>query len=142
MDLGELARKLLLLEDLEAIKTLKYQYCAFCDDSYNADGIAGLFVEDGIWDGGDFGRCEGRQAIRKFFEAAPRGLSLAAHQVMNPIIKVEGDRAAGEWKLFQPCTLETRNGPRAMWLAANYHDEYVRTSSGCVAVINGLRRLR
>ena len=130
MELAELARKIRLLEDIEAIKTLKYQYCAYCDDSYNADGIAGLFIEDGTWDGGDFGRCEGREAVRKFFQKAPKVLSLAAHQVMNPIIKVEGERATGEWKLFQPCTLETKEGPRAMWLAAIYHDEYVRTSEG------------
>ena len=49
---------------------------------------------------------------------------------MNPIIKVDGDHATGEWKLLQPCTLESPEGPRAMWLAANYHDEYVRTPSG------------
>ena len=130
MDLNELARKIQLFEDLGAIKTLKYQYCAFCDDHYNAEGIAGLFVEDGIWDGGDFGRCEGPEAISKFFQAAPRGLSLASHQVMNPILKVDGDHATGEWKLLQPCTVETPNGPRAMWLAANYHDTYVRTPTG------------
>ncbi len=130
MDLVELTRRIQWLEDLEAIKTLKHQYCAYCDDSYDSDGIAGLFVEDAVWDGGDFGRCIGREAIRKFFQKAPKMLSLAAHQVMNPIIKVEGDRATGDWKLLQPCTLEGKNGPRAMWLAANYHDEYVRTPAG------------
>ncbi|HVN88443.1 MAG TPA: nuclear transport factor 2 family protein [Candidatus Binataceae bacterium] len=130
MDVAELASKIRLLEDIEAIKTLKYQYCAYCDDSYNADGIAGLFVEDGTWDGGDFGRCEGRQAIRKFFRHSSKILSLAAHQVMNPIIKVDGDHATGEWKLCQPCTLETKSGARAMWLVANYRDEYVRTPAG------------
>jgi hypothetical protein len=130
MDLTELARKVQMLEDIEAIKLLKHQYCAYCDDSYNPDGIAGLFVENGVWDGGDFGRCDGRDEIRKFFKKAPKVLSLAAHQVMNPMIKVDGDRATGEWKLFQPCTVEGKSGPRAMWLAANYHDEYLRTSSG------------
>ena len=130
MNSDELARKVQLLLDVEAIKTLKHQYCAYCDDNYNPDGIAGLFVEDAVWDGGDFGRCEGRAAIHKFFRGAPRMLSLAAHQVMNPIIAVDGDRATGEWKLLQPCTLEGKDGPRAMWLAANYHDEYIRTPSG------------
>jgi len=130
MDLDELARQLQRLEDLEAIKALKYQYCAYCDDNYNAEGIAALFVENAVWDGGDFGRRIGREEIRRFFRGAPKVLSLAAHQVMNPIIKVDGDRATGEWKLLQPCTLEGPQGPRAMWLAANYHDEYVRTSQG------------
>jgi hypothetical protein len=130
MDLNELARKIQLLEDIEAIKTLKHQYCAYCDDNYDPQGIGDLFVEDAVWDGGDFGRHVGRAAIRDFFRGAPKTLSFAAHQVMNPIIKVDGDRATGQWKLLQPCTLEGKQGPRAMWLAANYHDEYIRTPSG------------
>jgi hypothetical protein len=130
MNLEELAHKVQLLEDLEAIKRLKHQYCAHCDDKYNPDGIADLFIEEAVWDGGAFGKCVGREAIREFFRGAPKVLSLAAHQVMNPIIDVAGDRATGEWKLLQPCTQETKPGPRAMWLAATYHDEYVRTASG------------
>jgi hypothetical protein len=130
MDLNELARKVQMLEDIEAIRQLKHQYCAYCDDNYNPDGIAGLFVEDAVWDGGGFGRYVGRDAIRNFFRGAPKLFSFAAHQVLNPIIKVDGNRATGEWKLFQPCTLEGKDGPRAMWLAAIYHDEYVKTPSG------------
>jgi hypothetical protein len=37
------------------------------------------------------GEERGREAIRNFFRGAPRLLSFAAHQVMNPIIDVEGD---------------------------------------------------
>lgn len=130
MNLEELARKIQHLDDLEAIKTLKHQYCAYCDASYDADGIASLFTEDAIWDGGKFGRCEGRDAIRKFFQGASKMLTFAAHQVMNPIIKIDGDHATGQWKLLQPCTQQGKEGPRAMWLIANYHDDYVRTPAG------------
>jgi SnoaL-like domain len=130
MDLNELARKVQMLDDLEAIKRLKHQYCAYCDDNYNPDGIAALFVEDAVWDGGEFGRHVGREAIRNFFRGAPKVMSFAAHQVMNPIINIEGENASGEWKLLQPCTLQTNDGPRAMWLAAIYHDEYVKTPDG------------
>ena len=52
MNIEALAQRLQVLEDIEAIKRLKARYCAFCDDGYNPDGIAGLFVEDGVWDGG------------------------------------------------------------------------------------------
>ena len=130
MDLNELARKVEMLDDLEAIKRLKHQYCAYCDDNYNPDGIAGLFVEDAVWDGGEFGRHAGREAIRNFFRGAPKMMSLAAHQVMNPIVDIDGDHATGDWKLLQPCILQTNDGPRAMWLAAIYHDEYVKTPVG------------
>jgi hypothetical protein len=130
MNLEELGRKIQFLEDLEAIKRLKHQYCAYCDNQYDADGIASLFVEDGVWDGGAFGRCVGREAIREFFRGASKTLTLAAHNVMNPIIDIAGDRATGKWKLVQPCTQETKEGPRAMWLMANYHDDYIRTEAG------------
>jgi SnoaL-like domain len=124
--LEEIERRLQMIEEVEAIKRLKYQYCAYCDDNYNADGIASLFEEDAVWDGGGFGRYQGREAIRGFFRGAPRVLSFAAHQVMNPIIEVRGDKATGIWKLFQPCTQVIASGPRAVWLAATYNDDYVK----------------
>ena len=124
--LQDIEQRLQMVEDVEAIKKLKYQYCAFCDDNYNADEIAGLFTEDAIWDGGIFGKCEGREAIRGFFRSAPQVLSFAAHQVMNPIIDVEGNKATGIWKLFQPCTQVRAGKARAVWLVAIYHDDYVR----------------
>jgi len=43
------------LEDIEAIKILKARYGYYCDDSYNPDGISSLFIEHGVWYGGQFG---------------------------------------------------------------------------------------
>ena len=47
------------LTDIEAIKQMKSQYCYYADHGYDPDGMVSLFVEDAIWDGGDFGRYEG-----------------------------------------------------------------------------------
>ncbi len=124
MNLEELARKIQVLEDVEAIKKLKARYCLYCDNNYDADGIAALFTEDAVWDGGTFGKCEGREAIRTFFRGAPKIFPFAIHQVMNPIIEVQGDKATGSWYLFQPATLA--EGNQAVWLAARYAEEYVR----------------
>ncbi len=60
------------LEDIEAIKRLKAQYAAACDDNYDADAIANLFVENALWDGGNFGKAEGREKIRAFFATHPK----------------------------------------------------------------------
>jgi hypothetical protein len=60
----ELEKRLQTLEDIETIKRLKARYCAMCDAGYDSDGLAGLFTEDAVWDGGSFGRFEGREAIR------------------------------------------------------------------------------
>jgi ketosteroid isomerase-like protein len=124
MDLDQLERRLQALEDIEAIKKLKARYCAACDNNYHADDIAALFTEDAVWDGGAFGKCEGREAIRRFFRGAPQIFPFAIHQVMNPIIEVQGDKATGRWYLFQPCTLA--EGNQAAWLAARYEEEYVK----------------
>ncbi len=57
------------LADIEEIKNLKARYC---DDNYDADGIASLFIEDGIFDGG-LSRpvSEGREAVRQRFQGDP-----------------------------------------------------------------------
>ncbi len=127
MNLEDLERRLRVLEDIETIKKLKARYCAYCDNNYDADGIASLFTEDAVWDGGKFGRYEGREAIRTFFRGAPRIFPFAIHQVMNPIIEVEGEQAKGQWYLFQPATLA--EGNQAVWLAARYEEEYVKVGS-------------
>jgi len=57
------------LEDIEAVKQLKYRYAAFCDQDYDPDGLAPLFTENAIWDGGIMGRYEGRDAIRTPYDA-------------------------------------------------------------------------
>lgn len=126
----DLEARVRLLEDIQAINKLKARYCAYCDAGYDPAGIAGLFTEDGIWDGGrTFGRSEGADAIHRHFEAASQRISIARHQVMNPIIEVHGDEATGDWLLFQPCTApDEGDGDQALWLAATYHDRYRRVA--------------
>ncbi|HLG89442.1 MAG TPA: nuclear transport factor 2 family protein [Alphaproteobacteria bacterium] len=121
MDIAELAHLVQQQADIEAIKQLKYRYCAFCDNGYDADGIASLYTEDGVFEG-DGGCFEGREAIRKLFNGSDAAYEFAIHNVMNPIITVDGDEATGEWKLFQPCTI---NG-QAFWISGVYRDRYVR----------------
>lgn len=119
-----LAERILNLSDIEEIKALKARYAAACDDNYDADAIAALFTEDALWDGGALGKAEGREKIRRFFRRAPEVFPFAIHNVMNPIIEVDGDRATGQWYLLQPATRAAGN--QGVWLAAVYHDDYVR----------------
>ena len=115
------------LTAIEEIKKLKAIYCSFCDADYDPDGLAGLFVEDGVWDGGpEFGRHEGREAIRQFFKGASGNIVFAAHLVMNPIIDVNGNRATGKWRLIMPCTVNNDAGePESRWLLSAYDEAYV-----------------
>ena len=116
------------LEDEAAIKVLKAHYCEHCDNQYDPDGIASLFIEQGVWDGGFMGRFEGREAIREHFKGVSSVMGFAIHHVTNPIIEVDGDTATGQWYLWQPCTQTKRE--TGIWLAARYLETYVRSTDG------------
>ena len=117
-------QKIQWLFDIESIKQLKARYCAFCDEGYNPDGIAALMTDDCVWDGGIFGRYEGKAAIHEFFSGAASLISFANHYVSNPVIDVDGDTATGRWDLWQPMVAEPAH--EAQWLVAKYRDRYVR----------------
>jgi hypothetical protein len=126
MNIDQLAARVQVLEDIEAIRRLKARYADLCDRGYPPDEIAALFAEDAVWDGGVFGRHVGRAAIRDFFARASDQIPFALHYVTNPIIEVAGDRATGVWHLFQACTFADEAGPQPVWGGARYHEEYVR----------------
>jgi len=122
--LDELETRVRALEDTDAIRNLKARYAELCDDNYNPDGIAALFVEDAVWESGPLGRFEGREAIREFFRGASRIFTFAIHYSLNSQIEVIGDTAWAKWYLFMPCTVG--DGDQAMWRAGIDEEEYVR----------------
>ena len=129
-DRPDLESRVRRLEDIEAIARLKARYCAACDDGYDPDRLAALFTEDAVWDGGrTFGRVEGRDGIHRHFSGAADRITVARHQVMNPIIEIDADdrdQASGHWLLFQPCTNVSAGREQAVWLSATYRDRYRR----------------
>ena len=124
MDMTELEQRLTRMEDIEAIKQLKAEYCDICDDDHNPDRITTIFAEDGIWEGAGFGKAQGHAAIRELFKKFQTLISFSQHQVLNPVIKIDGDRATGIWYFFGPFTFYKDN--QAKWLAARYQDDYVK----------------
>jgi hypothetical protein len=128
MEINELAKRIAVLEDIEAIKKLKARYCAICDDNHNPDQMTTLFASDGIWEGTDIGQHRGHEAIRKLFEGFQQRISFSQHNVMNPIIEIaaDGDHAKGQWYFLGPFTMRKRNN--AVWLAARYEEDYVKVN--------------
>lgn len=126
MDDAELQKRLIVLEDIEAIKRLKAEYCDICDDDHNQDRIVGIFVEDGVWEGKGVGHARGHAELRKLFKSFQERISFSQHNVFNPRIEVNGDRAQGIWYFLGPFTFRKEN--RQAWLAARYEDDYVKIS--------------
>ncbi|ALG84971.1 nuclear transport factor 2 family protein [Gordonia phthalatica] len=114
------------VERLEAeadIRRLQARYMFLCDtpcpefdvtdDTARIDRIMDLYAEDAVWEGvgeyydGQFGRAEGKQAVREHFErfwSADRepGLLLNAHYLTSEQIHVDGRTAEGQWIHMQP----------------------------------------
>lgn len=124
MDTAELEKRVTELEDIEAIKQLKALYCDICDDLHNPDRIASVFAPDGIWEGGDFGQAKGHQEIEKLFGDFRDRFSFSQHNIMNPRITIDGNRAKAVWYILGPWT-ETAND-KEIWMAARYDDDYVK----------------
>ncbi len=124
----DLDTRLKRVEALEEIRLLKAKYCDLCDDGYPADKLVELFTSSGTWDGGEMGVYEGRDALHKFFTSMPSVMSFAIHHVMNSAIAVSDDAesACGRWYLLQTATLKHSN--QAVWLAARYEDQLVRSN--------------
>lgn len=97
-----LAERIDRLEQIEALKQLKYRYCAAVDANYDADAIASMFTEDGVWDGGDLGYYSGREAIRQSFMEPNASVRWMRHGVINPIIDITNDQARCQWYMWLP----------------------------------------
>ena len=123
-EVRELRDRVRRLEDIEALRNLKAEYAAACDDNYDADRLAALFVEDATWESQGMGKYEGREAIREFFRGISGHFVFALHYGLNPQIEVTGDTARARWYLFMPCTVGDTG--KAMWRAGLDEEEYVR----------------
>jgi hypothetical protein len=92
------------LESEHELHALVHRYAELCDAAYDPDGLAALFTEDATWssrtrDGSvDFGRYEGREAIRAFFAGVSKDLGpMTLHYLLRPRIELaeDGETATG-----------------------------------------------
>ena len=127
------AERLQRLEDIEAIRTLKYRYCQACDDDHNPQKLAPLFTPDAVWEASSMSRAEGREAIAALLGALGKSGTIrnSAHNAINPIIDVEGDQAKGEWRLIMLYTGITATGElHYTRIIGWYREQYRRTEDG------------
>jgi hypothetical protein len=129
-----LEARLARLEDIEAIKALKARYAYYCDHGYDADGMAGLFVEDSTWTSNAFGTYHGREAIRAFQANISSQILWALHFMICPVVDVsdDGENATGSWYLIELATMvRGSDAPEpdvrdAVVMSAVYNDTFVR----------------
>ena len=123
-----LAERIDRLEQFDALKQLKYRYCAAVDANYDAAAIASMFTEDGVWDGGDLGYYSGRDAIHKSFTEPNSSVLWMRHCVVNPIIEITGDRAQCQWYMWLPKI--TNDGTSKSFQGGTHVDRCRRVGGG------------
>ncbi|HZP41402.1 MAG TPA: nuclear transport factor 2 family protein [Candidatus Binatia bacterium] len=127
VELGDIEARLRALEDLEAIKRLKYRYWR-CLDLKQFDALADCFTEDATasYSDGRY-RFAGREAIVAFLRDAlgPASGSVGFHHGLQPEIELTGlATARGTWALHNYFFNERQN--RGVRIAAFYDDEYAK----------------
>jgi hypothetical protein len=126
-----LEERIRVLEDIESIRKLKARYCAGCDDDHNPESLAALWAEDGSWEATGMGKWEGRAKVKEFMTSMRTSgrIRNSAHNVFNPIIDVDGDRATGHWRLLMLYTGNTSDGGVQYFrIIGWYREEYVRVN--------------
>jgi hypothetical protein len=128
------------LEDIEAIKQLKYKYMR-CLDQKLWEEIVECFTDDAsaAYSGGRYS-FEGREAIVEFLRnSMGRDSFLSSHRVHHPEIEITGqDTATGTWAL-DDVVIDTQFEITIRG-AAFYRDEYVRLGGRWVIRRTGYRR--
>jgi hypothetical protein len=135
-----LEQRVRYLEDIAAIRKVKWAYCHFADRGWQGSGddpeaYADLFTEHCVcdktaaWEDDHEGSWTGRQAVlerERGTKDAGKG-RWAIHIASNGNIDVNGDTAVGEWHAIVP--LISDDG-EALWVCGIYHDEFERTDGG------------
>ena len=123
MTVKRLEERIAILEDIENIKRLQAEYL-YLVDSGNWQELVNLFTENPILDLGPFGCYEGKEDIAGFFKELPRSMPLQIHMCHNPLIKIEGATATGEW-YYEVAATEAKTN-EAVWIMGKFVTKLVK----------------
>lgn len=117
------------LEDIRACEQLQYQYEYYLDNGYNGDGIASLFVEDGLWEiKGCGGTAKGYEAIKNHANNLGKAITWGQHNMIAPMITIaeDGQHATGRFCLVCMVNMIVDGVEDAYILIGHYANKYVK----------------
>jgi hypothetical protein len=126
MSIDEIEARITVLEDIEKVKSLMSSY-TYLIDTCQWDDVAALFADNAKAEWNILGSYDGKEAIANFFKnVVSVTIIWAAHQLLNPLVTVEGNKAKGTWYLFGPATVPSPEGEQAIWIQGRYDNEFVK----------------
>jgi bile-acid 7alpha-dehydratase len=136
----ELEARVKRMEEIEAIKRLKYKYLRGVDTK-QWDELAECFTDDATTAYGD-GKYsfKGKDAIMKFLRESLGPTMISAHQCHHPEIELTSDTTAkGTWALQDYLIMSGAN--LSLRGAGFYYDEYVKINGEWKIKHTGYRRI-
>jgi hypothetical protein len=140
MEISELEKRLISVEnelriykDIEEVKNLHYKYVNSLIKN-NWDDLLDCFSESCTADfgsGSEEGRIyEGKDAIKKLFndEISKAHIGREGVFVVHPLIKIDGDTAAGNWLIYI-MNVRSRSGYFVDWMQGYYDTKYIKENN-------------
>jgi hypothetical protein len=99
-------QRIQILEHKEAIKDLTYQYASNVNQGWNGikinpDALRNIFTNDAVWESPAMKISErGIDNIIKSLKTETQQMMFAMHSYSNPVIKIDGNTATGNWLLW------------------------------------------
>ena len=124
MNLQELERRVRAIEDLEDIKKMQRYYMS-CLDNLQFSKALDLFTEDAEVEVRNSGVLKGKKSFSQIYlgTLAKRTERHEGHLVGQPVITVDGDRAAGYWMVYMFFSV-----PTVEWVQGRNDCEYVKVN--------------
>ena len=122
----ELDTRIKRLEDIEEIKNLQARY-AYLIDTRQFERVADLFTDDLVADYGGMAKHTSKAELVEGMTRDAAGYSMWRHQMLMPLIELDGDKATGTWYLLCPFTAIRPEGDVPGWIQGKYERiDYVR----------------
>ena len=135
MSQSTLETRIKIIEDIEAIKKLMFNYTYWLDYG-EMDKAVDCFSDNAKMDikvrgSAEKGKnpfefcCVGKEAINKFYYQIVhvKDRFSASHFILNPVVEVDGDTATGIFYLLEPTAIK-----RSMWGHGRYDIEFIRVN--------------
>ena len=133
MEKLSIEERIQILEDKEAIKDITYQYALHINQGWNGitinpNGLSEVFADNAIWESPIMNIREvGLENIIKSLVKETQTVLFAMHNYSNPVIKIRGNIATGNW-LFGVVSKMEKDKTNQVFMSQDI--QYVKTEDG------------
>lgn len=133
MEKQSIKQRVQALEDKEAIKDVTHQYALCINQGWNnmkinPEAFLEVFTKNAVWESTSMGiREEGLKNITQSFIIETQTVLFAMHSYSNPVIKITGNSATGNW-LFWVTSKFKKDTTNQVFMSQDIH--YIKTENG------------